>query len=101
MYYVKTPLSLFVLIQILVFGYTMFKHIEQKINKKKSIIFAVLFGIVVLPSFLWLDHWTLQFITDEVTVWYFFFQMIIWYMLFKVLVCYKLELDKKFEVIFK
>lgn len=99
--YVKNPLDLFFLIPTLAFGYKLSKVLKNRIDETWRIVLIVLTVVLLFPLFFWFDSWSQQFVTDKIIVGYFFLQLIIWYMLFKVLLRYKLELDKKFEVIFR
>lgn len=97
--YIKNPLDLLYLIPVSVLGYKLIKKVKHR-NSIWPIIYVVLFGLVVLPIFIWFDSWSQQFVTNGIILGYFSLQMIMWYVLFKTLLNYKLELERKFKSIF-
>lgn len=99
-HYVRNPLDMFFLIPVLIFGYTVFRRIEHKIDEKWTLIIAIICVVLLVPFFLWFDDWSKQFVTDTILVGYFFLQLILWYVLFRTLRKYKSELDEKFSKLF-
>jgi hypothetical protein len=98
--YIRNPLDLFFLIPVSLLVYKLYKTVKYKVDRKWSVTLVVLCGIMLIPFFLWFDNWSQQFVTDKITVAYFFLQLIMWIILFKTMRNYKLELDKKFKILF-
>jgi hypothetical protein len=99
--YIRNPLDLFFLIPASVLVYRLYITVKDKVYRKWSVTLVVLSGIMLFPLFFLFDNWSQQFVTDKITVGYFFFQLIMWIILFKTMRNYKLELDKKFKIFFR
>ena len=98
--YVKNPIMFLFLIPVMLFVTFLYKKIESRISKMWSIAFVVIFTGGCTPLFIWFSKWSVQFITDNISKSYFFFQIIMWFVLLKTFIGYKKELDIKYKGIF-
>ncbi|MGB0897345.1 MAG: hypothetical protein ACPGRW_08500 [Flavobacteriaceae bacterium] len=99
--YIKNPFDILCLAPIMTFGYLLFEKLRNKPFKQWSVILVVVYAIVVFPLFVWFDKWSQPYVTDKLIVSYFFMQLTMWYVLFKTFMLYKLELDKKYKLLFE
>lgn len=99
-FYIQNPFGLFLIIPVMVIAALLYKKIERRINKERSMVFVALFTMICAPLFTLFTKWSEQFVVDDIVEGYFFFQLIMWYVLFKTLIMYKKELDTKCKEIF-